>query len=116
MRHPPLLLLDASYTHTLLDTVESLGFALRFLSKYKPDSVALFAVEQLLIVCAPAAFLAFNYIVYGRLISYIGAEHSIVNPQKIAKIFVISDISTFLMQVRISFLTGSAGAHGTHFL
>ena len=76
------------------------------MSKYKPDSLGFFAIEQLFIICAPAAFLAFNYIVYGRLISYIGAEHSIVKPQKVAMIFVISDVSTFLMQVRTNPLNG----------
>jgi len=95
-----------SQTHTPLDPVESLGFTFRFVSKYKSDSIALFAVEQLFIICAPAAFLAFNYIVYGRLIYYLGEEHSIVKPQRVAKIFVISDISTFLIQVRIGLLSG----------
>ena len=66
-------------------------------------------MEQLFIICAPAAFLAFNYIAYGRLILYIGAEHSVVKPQKIAKIFVISDISTFLLQVRINVLSWVGG-------
>lgn len=84
----------------LFDPVISLGFGLRFLSKYSPDSITLFAIEGLFIICAPATFLAFNYITYGRLISYVGAEHSIINPQKVAKIFVISDVFTFLLQVR----------------
>ena len=95
-----------------------MGFTLRYVSKFKPDSLALFATEQLFIVCAPAAFLAFNYIVYGRLISHIGAEHSILKPQKVATIFVISDVSTFLMQVRINVLNeayGSVGAHENYF-
>jgi hypothetical protein len=70
-------------------------------SKYSPKSIFLFATEGLFIICAPAAFLAFNYITYGRLISYIGTEHSIVNPQKVAKAFVLSDVFTFLLQVRI---------------
>lgn len=79
-----------------------LGFALRYASNQSPNNVSLFAVQQLLIVCSPAAFLAFNYIVYGRLISYIGAEHSIINPRKVAKVFVISDVATFMIQVSIN--------------
>jgi len=74
------------------------------MSKYSPRSLLLFATEYFLIICAPAAFLAFNYMTYGRLISYIGAEHSIINPQKVARTFVFSDIFTFLMQVRINLL------------
>jgi hypothetical protein len=85
----------------IISLVESLGFGLRYLAKYKPDSIALFAIEGLFIVCSPAAFLAFNYITYGRLISYVGAEHSIINPRKVATMFVISDVFTFLLQVSI---------------
>jgi len=77
---------------------EALGFLLRYLAKLSPNSLSLFAVEQLFIVCTPASFLAFNYITYGHLISYVGAEHSIVNPRKVATVFVISDIFTFLLQ------------------
>jgi hypothetical protein len=80
-----------------------LGFLLRYLAKNSPNSLGLFAVEGLFIVCAPASFLAFNYITYGHLISYIGAEHSIVNPRKVATIFVTSDIFTFLLLVRVIF-------------
>jgi hypothetical protein len=54
------------------------------------------------IICAPAAFLAFNYITLRPPHLPYRSEHSIVNPQKVAKIFVISDISTFLIQVRIN--------------
>lgn len=84
--------------------VEALGFFLRYASKYSPNSLTLFALEGLFIICSPATFLAFNYITYGRFISHIGTEHSIVNPRKVAKIFVISDICTFLLQVRVDHL------------
>lgn len=77
---------------------EGLGFSLRYLSKFSPDSVGLFAIEELLIICTPALFLAFNYVTYGRLISYAGAEHSIVNSRRVATIFVVSDVFTFLLQ------------------
>ncbi|KAF9788001.1 RTA1 like protein-domain-containing protein [Thelephora terrestris] len=86
----------------------ALGFGLRFLLKYSPNSVAIFAIEELFIICAPATFLAFNYITYGRLISYVGAEHSIINPGKVARIFVISDVFTFLLQAGGSAIRTSA--------
>jgi hypothetical protein len=60
----------------------------------------IFVLEQLFIVCSPAAFLAFNYITYGRVISSVGEDHSIINPRKVATIFVVSDVLTFLVQVR----------------
>ena len=93
-------------TLTIFDQGEALGFALRYTSKDNQDSIGLFAIQGLFIMCSPAAFLAFNYIVYGRLISYIGAEHSIMNPQKVAKIFVLSDVFTFLVQVSINLFNG----------
>jgi len=105
VRHPHLLFPDLSQTHTP-GPGEALGFTLRYVSKYKPDSSALFTVQQLCIVCAPAAFLAFNYILYGRFISYTGVEYSMVKPQKVATLFVISDVSTFMMQVRINLPNG----------
>jgi len=89
------------------------GFLLRSLAKYSPNSLGLLAIEETFIICAPAAFLAFNYITYGHLISYLGAEHSIVNPGKVARIFVISDICTFLMQASGSGLQTSAGGAKT---
>lgn len=86
---------------------EAKGFGLRYLSKFWPNSVAVFAIEELFIVCAPASFLAFNYIVYGRLISYVGAEYSIVNPRRVALAFVISDVFTFVLQASGSALQTS---------
>ncbi|KAF9653603.1 hypothetical protein BDM02DRAFT_3182614 [Thelephora ganbajun] len=77
---------------------EALGFVLRYVAEYNPNSIGLFATELLFIICAPATFLAFNYITYGRLISFVGAEHSVMDPQKLAKIFIISDVFTFLLQ------------------
>jgi len=92
--------------HTPFAPGEALGFTLRVVSRYYPTSSALFSIQRLFIVCSPAAFLAFNYILYGRLISYSGAGHSIVKPRRVATIFVTSDISTFLMQVRSNLLSG----------
>lgn len=96
-----------------VDPAEALGFTLRVVCKYEPDSTILFTIQQLFIVCSPAAFLAFNYVLYGRLISYVGAEHSIVKSQKIATIFVISDVSTFMMQVRINPSNGARACSGS---
>ena len=110
----PTLFSDAFSTDAMFDLAESLGFTLRFTSKYAPDSVIMFAIQQLFIVCAPAAFLAFNYIVYGRLIAYIGAGHSMMKPQRVAKIFVISDVITFLIQVRIDLLNRVHASHEIH--
>lgn len=79
----------------------ALGFFLRIAARNSPNSLGLFIIMQLFLVCSPATFLAFNYIVYGRLIEEnVGAQYSLIRPSLVARIFVISDVVTFLIQVR----------------
>ena len=80
--------------------VYALGFFLRVPVRENQNSLGLFIVMQLFLVCSPAAFLAFNYIVYGRLIQEnVGAKYSLIRPSIVARVFVISDVVTFLVQV-----------------
>jgi hypothetical protein len=84
-------------------TAYAVGFFLRVPVRNNPDSLGLFIGMQLFQVCSPAAFLAFNYIVYGRLLQEcVGAKYSLLRPAIIARVFVISDVVTFLVQVRFS--------------
>ncbi|EPQ56237.1 RTA1 like protein [Gloeophyllum trabeum ATCC 11539] len=79
----------------------AIGYFVRFAETYGSldDSLGIYIIMDLLILCAPATFLAFNYIVYGRtIVQCIGREHSIIRPERVARIFVISDISTFFLQ------------------
>ncbi|KAJ3797555.1 RTA1 like protein-domain-containing protein [Lentinula aff. detonsa] len=56
-------------------------------------------IEEVLTLCFPAGFLAFNYIVYGRLVLYcLGARHSLIRPQWVSTFFIMSDVSTFVIQ------------------
>lgn len=81
--------------------VMSTGLFVRALSANNTRSMELFIAQSLMTVLSPAAFLAFNYIVYGRLVRLsIGLKYSMVNAAKVARFFVISDIATFLIQVR----------------
>lgn len=51
------------------------------------------------VVLSPCAFIAGNYILLGRLSRHLNVGHYLlVNPAKITKIFVASDITTFLIQ------------------
>lgn len=77
------------------------GFIIRFvMSRSTTTSLGLYIIEDVLIVCSPAAFLAFNYIVYGRLfLNSIEAKHSLIRPQITSKVFVFSDVATFFIQV-----------------
>jgi hypothetical protein len=56
-------------------------------------------VQQLLTLLPPAAYLAFNYILYGRfIVNCVDRRYSWIKPERVARYFVISDITTFLIQ------------------
>jgi hypothetical protein len=75
------------------------GFVLRIILANNQDSLGLFIIEQIFIICSPACFLAFNYIVYGRLITeWVNPQYSLLRPSIVAKVFITSDILTFLIQ------------------
>lgn len=82
----------------------SIGFFMRIPVAIYPNSLPIFMVQQLFIILPPAAYLAFNYILYGRfIVNCVDRCHSWINPEKVAKYFVISDITTFIIQVSICF-------------
>jgi hypothetical protein len=65
-----------------------------------PSSLPIFMVQQLLTLLPPAAYLAFNYILYGRfIVNCVDRRYCWIKPEKIVQYFVISDIMTFLIQV-----------------
>ncbi|EIW79512.1 hypothetical protein CONPUDRAFT_166269 [Coniophora puteana RWD-64-598 SS2] len=77
----------------------SIGFFLRIPMALNPNSLGVFMIQDMFIILSPAAFLAFNYMLYGRLVSRcIDPKHSWVQPRKVARIFVTSDVVTFLIQ------------------
>lgn len=83
-------------------TVEALGFLTRIFITQPSlrSSIGVYILMDSLIVLAPAAFLAFNYITYGRTVRLCtGREHSFIRPEIVGRTFVISDIVTFLIQV-----------------
>ena len=83
-------------------TGESLGFLLRiFISQPKlRTSLGYYIAMYFLVVLSPATFLAFNYIIYGRLIRLcVGRQHSFIRPEWVGKTFVWSDVLTLIVQV-----------------
>ncbi|KIJ70507.1 hypothetical protein HYDPIDRAFT_105253 [Hydnomerulius pinastri MD-312] len=77
----------------------AIGFALRFGLHYAPDSRNLYIVEDFFVVLSPCAFIAADYILLGRLARYLDCtKHLIVPSRRITVIFVISDITTFMIQ------------------
>ncbi|KAF9247099.1 RTA1-like protein [Melanogaster broomeanus] len=77
----------------------ALGFGLRFALHYFPDLKLLYIVEDFFVVLSPCAFIAADYVLLGRLARYLDCTSYLIVPAKrITVIFVISDISTFLIQ------------------
>ncbi|KAF8312247.1 RTA1-domain-containing protein [Clavulina sp. PMI_390] len=75
------------------------GLAMRFALAKKPDNSGIYIVEYMFVVLSPCAFIAGNYILLGRLSRHLDMGHRLlVSPLKITRIFVISDITTFLIQ------------------
>ena len=78
----------------------SAGFSLRIAMTIYPNSFPIYLCSELFILLSPAAFLAFNYILYGRfVVNCIQRRHSLIRPERTAKYFIISDITTLLVQV-----------------
>ncbi|KAI6003842.1 RTA1-like protein [Pisolithus albus] len=77
----------------------AIGFGLRFALHSHPDSSGIYIVEYLFIVLPPCAFIAADYILLGRLAAYLACGEYVPLPlNRITRVFVISDISTFLIQ------------------
>lgn len=78
----------------------TVGFIIRIETTVYPNSLPIYICAVLFILLSPTAFLAFNYILYGRfVVTCIERRHSLIKPERTARYFVISDITTFLIQV-----------------
>ncbi|KAG6916828.1 hypothetical protein DXG01_005213 [Tephrocybe rancida] len=76
-----------------------LGLALRFGLHVHPDGLTLYIVQDMFVVLSPCAFIAADYVLLGRIASYLGLDNYLLIPaRKITRAFVISDVSTFLIQ------------------
>ncbi|KAL4942369.1 hypothetical protein BDV06DRAFT_235453 [Aspergillus oleicola] len=76
-----------------------LGYVFRAVSHNNYTSIPLYALQTVLILLAPALYAASIYMVLGRLVVYLDAEHfSIVRVNWMTKIFVTGDVISFLMQ------------------
>ncbi|KAF9207533.1 hypothetical protein BGZ49_000204, partial [Haplosporangium sp. Z 27] len=91
----------------------SAGFFIRLTLDPENFQLTKFALQQLFVVVAPSAFLAFNYMLYGRFITAIDpkfgndikstsktekSRFSFIPPLIVGRTFVISDITTFIIQ------------------
>ncbi|OXG79187.1 integral membrane protein [Cryptococcus neoformans A2-102-5] len=79
---------------------EGAGFVLRVLLRDNLHNLNLYIVANLFIVLSPCAFIAGDYILFGRLVQFLEAHHYIrpFKARHISWIFIASDIITFLIQ------------------
>ena len=77
------------------------SFALRVVGTKKQQSVPIAFASQILVLLAPMWVNAFDYMVMGRMIYFFVPEQKIwgIKGIKIAKIFVLLDILSFITQV-----------------
>ncbi|KAJ7604492.1 RTA1 like protein-domain-containing protein [Roridomyces roridus] len=89
-------------TLTLGMTAMALGFAVRIGVHALPDSLGVYMVMDLFILLSPCAFLATDYVLLARLASTFDDEvvekTMFIRPSRIVRIFVWSDVATFLLQ------------------
>ncbi|KAJ7636471.1 RTA1 like protein-domain-containing protein [Roridomyces roridus] len=89
-------------TLTLGMTGMSVGFALRMIFARSPSNMTLYIVEDLFILLSPCTFLAKDYVLFARLASTFDANlisgTLLIRPAWIVRIFVWSDVITFLVQ------------------
>ncbi|KZS97966.1 RTA1-like protein [Sistotremastrum niveocremeum HHB9708] len=84
----------------------TLGFAFRFALHSNPDSRGIYIGEDLLIVLSPCAFIAAEYVLLGRMAGHLGqGKYLPISPRRITLFFVLSDVSTFLIQAAGGTLT-----------
>ncbi|KAG6857110.1 hypothetical protein H0H87_009671 [Tephrocybe sp. NHM501043] len=89
------------------------GISTRFGLHLHPQSRGLYIVEYLFVVLAPCAFIAADYVLLGQLARHLGASEYLAIPaHRITRVFVASDITTFLIQAAGGAL--SASANNTH--
>ncbi|KAL3470293.1 RTA1 like protein-domain-containing protein [Aspergillus californicus] len=75
------------------------GYLFRILGHDDPGSIVLYALQTVLILLAPALYAASIYMVLGRLVVSLDAQHlSVVRVNWMTKIFVTGDVVSFLMQ------------------
>jgi len=77
----------------------AIGIAMRFGLHTNPHSQGIYIVEYLLVVLSPCAFIAAVYILLGHLAVHLkSSQYLLITPRYITRVFIASDVSTFLIQ------------------
>ncbi|KAH7874399.1 RTA1 like protein-domain-containing protein [Lentinula edodes] len=89
-------------TLTIGMTCMTIGLVLRIAVSHSPYSLALYILEDMLVLLSPCAFLATDYILLSRLANSLGRDIAddclLIPSRRITKIFVWSDVITFWVQ------------------
>lgn len=79
--------------------VQTVGYCGRIWSHFNQNAIGGFVMQAILILVSPALFAASIYMILGRLIRALGAEHLSLIPIKwVTKIFVTGDVIAFSLQ------------------
>ncbi|EJD44764.1 RTA1-domain-containing protein [Auricularia subglabra TFB-10046 SS5] len=77
----------------------AIGLATRYGLHAQPRNHGIYIAQYLFVVLSPCAFIAAEYVLLGRLAHWLRAsDHLLVRPERITRVFVLSDLSTFLIQ------------------
>src|SRR5450432_1322720 len=80
-------------------TVETIGYIGRGISQSDTNALGPFIIQALAILLAPAFFAASIYMVLGRTILLVDAEHhSLIKAKWLTRIFVSGDVISFFVQ------------------
>lgn len=79
--------------------VQIIGYGARAVSHFHTTSTTLYAMQTLFVLLAPTLYAASIYMVLGRIIKFLRAEHlSFVPVRFLTKIFVLGDVLSFVAQ------------------
>jgi len=95
--------------------VFAFGLSTRFGLHLYPQSKELYIVQYLFVVLAPCAYIAADYVLLGQLGVHLHAEQFLsISARRITVIFIMSDVSTFLIQAVGGSISASANDFTTN--
>lgn len=78
----------------------SAGFVTRYILHNDPTNLSVYIAENMFITLSPCGFIASSYMLLGRLAALLNSgQYLLVRPSRVTKVFVMSDVITFLIQV-----------------
>lgn len=114
-RHLYVVHLNAFEAPLIPVLVEIIAYVDRAISHYNPQSEVPFIISSVLALVAPALFAASIYMILGRIIRLLHAEHhSLIRVDRLTKIFVSCDIVSFFIQSGGAGLQESATESSIH--